>query len=682
MSKSNYTVLNIDYEPKSIESTRSTLEKAGLRVEVAEDGVAGLEAFDRVKPDIVLIEAMLPKKHGFEVCQEIKKSNHGKNVPVVITTGVYRGRKYRTQALHIYGADEYLEKPIPEEKLVSMCKEFLARSGKTMDAPAPEMQAQSAVAVNGASPTSPTADVTEQEIMERLDALLPGEELSEKSEIAAAPADVFAETAETPQASAAATPVIHGSAVPTPALEPTPLHEEAEAGETGEGDEPETSEASQVVQFPTKHLDDDEGEVETQAEDTVSDLESQLEEITEKLADDGPDDDSMISASVEETTAEPEEVATETGTEDDHEAEAETVQEVEAATEPDTLQEEDDVAAVAEPTDGEMAPEVESKTGKSRLVWIVAAIVIVAAVGATVFFVMRGRAVDPVPIKTQASTPRRTPESRPRPQAVFPSEPQMAEPATSDPESAPNEIGAPTPIPIERRSPKPEPESTPPPAAEETAKPVAADPKPAAKNPTPAVHKPDSKPAATAEAKVDKKIVQPPPVTTPTETKPEMASSTTDATPEPAATPPGTETFQASIVAEPGPAEPTPAEPAARQQVVTEPEPVPEPEPARGTQRGDLVDILEVDTQPVAVTRVSPTYPAIARRAGHEGTVVLNVLIDDKGRVEVVEVIMGVGRDDMDQAAIQAVAQWKFEPGIKDDVPVRVWKIEKVVFKL
>ncbi len=62
---------------------------------------------------------MLPKRHGFEVCQELKKTPHGTTCPVMIATSVYRGRRYRHQAMHLYSCDAYLEKPLTEEDLLS-----------------------------------------------------------------------------------------------------------------------------------------------------------------------------------------------------------------------------------------------------------------------------------------------------------------------------------------------------------------------------------------------------------------------------------------------------------------------------------------------------------------------------------------------------------------------------------
>jgi CheY-like chemotaxis protein len=114
----HYTILLIDYEPRSIERVRRPLTEAGFLVRLATDGVSGISTFEELEPDLVIIEAMIPKKHGFEVCQEIKRTPHGKRTPVFVQTAVYKGRKYRSQALHIYNCDEYLEKPYSDEFLV------------------------------------------------------------------------------------------------------------------------------------------------------------------------------------------------------------------------------------------------------------------------------------------------------------------------------------------------------------------------------------------------------------------------------------------------------------------------------------------------------------------------------------------------------------------------------------
>ena len=131
----DYTILLIDYDPRSIERTSGLLVGAGYSVEVAKNGIEGLAAFKRLDPGLVLVEAMLPKKHGFEVCQEIKQSPEGADVPVVIFTAVYKGRKYRSQAFHLYKCDEYLEKPVPDDRLLEAIGKLLPIESKPESEP-------------------------------------------------------------------------------------------------------------------------------------------------------------------------------------------------------------------------------------------------------------------------------------------------------------------------------------------------------------------------------------------------------------------------------------------------------------------------------------------------------------------------------------------------------------------
>jgi DNA-binding response OmpR family regulator len=150
---SDYTILLIDYDPKSIEHIERLMHAAGHRVEIAKNGLAGLESFREIAPSLVLVEAMLPKKHGFEVCQEIKASPEGKTTPVVILTAVYRGRKYRSQAFHLYHCDEYLEKPIDDARLMEVVGGFLETSGTKR----PAASETAAVADKGAPASETTA---------------------------------------------------------------------------------------------------------------------------------------------------------------------------------------------------------------------------------------------------------------------------------------------------------------------------------------------------------------------------------------------------------------------------------------------------------------------------------------------------------------------------------------------
>ena len=190
----DYTILLIDYDPRSIERTTGLLVGAGYSVEVAKNGIEGLAAFKRLSPGLVLVEAMLPKKHGFEVCQELKATPHGKTSPVLIVTAVYKGRKYRHQAMHHYGANGYIEKPITDEGLEAAVRSALGMqddpAGVAIGSPLADEAAGRDVEPPAAAerviarPDPPPAraqvraeitDPTELEILERLDFLIPGD---------------------------------------------------------------------------------------------------------------------------------------------------------------------------------------------------------------------------------------------------------------------------------------------------------------------------------------------------------------------------------------------------------------------------------------------------------------------------------------------------------------------------
>lgn len=179
MPQTKSKILIIDYEPRGIKQMYEPLKNAGYEILLAKDGVTGFEIFLKENPDLVLIEAMLPKRHGFEVCLDMKQSEHG-NTPVIIVTSVYKGRKYRTQAIHQYKCNEYLEKPLVPEKLLEAVDRLLPDGGTP---------AQAAPAPQAAPPRpapKPMADLSsvdqlEEEISNRLNEILFGSEDSDDS---------------------------------------------------------------------------------------------------------------------------------------------------------------------------------------------------------------------------------------------------------------------------------------------------------------------------------------------------------------------------------------------------------------------------------------------------------------------------------------------------------------------
>ena len=119
-------ILVIDYDQNSLSFLQGALTKEGYLVVTAGDGQAGWDKYNKESPDLVLMEAMLPKVHGFELCQRITSERNSQAV-VFIMTGVYKDRVYRTEALRTYGASEYFEKPLKMSELLASVQAVLGR---------------------------------------------------------------------------------------------------------------------------------------------------------------------------------------------------------------------------------------------------------------------------------------------------------------------------------------------------------------------------------------------------------------------------------------------------------------------------------------------------------------------------------------------------------------------------
>lgn len=110
-------ILIVDYDSSSLDSLAKIFDPYEFEIIKATDGLSAYDMFQSEKPDLVILEAMLPKLHGFDLAKKISNESKGK-VPVIIVTGLYRGPVYRNEALNYLGASEYFEKPYDEAKLV------------------------------------------------------------------------------------------------------------------------------------------------------------------------------------------------------------------------------------------------------------------------------------------------------------------------------------------------------------------------------------------------------------------------------------------------------------------------------------------------------------------------------------------------------------------------------------
>ena len=108
-------------------------ELSGYKLHVEVDGINGYRAIEREKPDLVILDIMLPGQNGFDVCRKMKSHNELKNIPVIILTA-------KSEELDIIlglelGADDYISKPFSPKVLFSKIKAILRRSKESEKIP-------------------------------------------------------------------------------------------------------------------------------------------------------------------------------------------------------------------------------------------------------------------------------------------------------------------------------------------------------------------------------------------------------------------------------------------------------------------------------------------------------------------------------------------------------------------
>ncbi len=116
-------ILIADDEPNIVVSLEFLMKREGFEVLVASDGEAALQSMTAQMPDLVLLDIMLPKKDGFEVCQQIRAKPEWQAVKVVMLTA--KGRETEVAKGLALGADAYITKPFSTKALVLQVRQLL-----------------------------------------------------------------------------------------------------------------------------------------------------------------------------------------------------------------------------------------------------------------------------------------------------------------------------------------------------------------------------------------------------------------------------------------------------------------------------------------------------------------------------------------------------------------------------
>ena len=612
-------VLIVDYDMKDTTRVSELLTNYGFEVAIAGDGQAGWDQYSALKPDVVLLEPMLSKIHGFELCQRIRSDSLGRT-QVIIVTGTYKDPIYKTETLRTYGIFRYFVKPVDNDKLLAAVNGAF-NVGKEHEPGQPEF----------IPPVAASSKPPEEKLRP----------VAEKKEF----------DFEQPEF----IPPVPASFKP-PAEKPRPVEEKKEP----ESKQPEfippvpaSSKPSLEKLRPAaekpKQRTPDAGNVEVDALLKKAlkgfDLETGLIKSPGKEPKKAPAPEPPRRPVPAPEIRKTEPIAPK-------KEERPPKPEPPAAPPPRT---ESSVHTERTPF-GDLYEEPAKKNFKP--VVIIAAVVVLAVAA---FLILKPGSPGATNEVQAGGSSLLEPAADLETGSMLDSETVAigSEIQETDPENAVKPEPAKPVDKIETARPRPSEQPAAPPAAQ--AKPVA--------------RRPESAPEAVRSVEPEATKVQRPAETVgdKRESTPAPAASTPAEKPVQESAPPP-EVKESVPPAAAQAVTPPPAE-------VKQP-PAVKPSPP-SVQRGQLVSLNEVSQKPSVVRRVMPVYPEIARRLKIEGSVTVNALIDESGNVIDTEVIKGIKNDSgTHRAAEAAVRKWRFNPALVNGVPVKVWMPVALVFKV
>ena len=122
-------ILIVDDEPAAIDYASAVLEENGYIAISAEDGIEGMEKAKAERPDLVLLDIMMPGKGGIALYRDLRKEDETKDIPVIVITGVARGQRFEERMMKkapgIPPPDGYIEKPMKPEGLLELVGKLL-----------------------------------------------------------------------------------------------------------------------------------------------------------------------------------------------------------------------------------------------------------------------------------------------------------------------------------------------------------------------------------------------------------------------------------------------------------------------------------------------------------------------------------------------------------------------------
>ena len=123
-------ILIVDDEPEQIDFASTLLEENGYVPISATNGIDGMKKVKTERPDLILLDILMPERGGIGMYQDLRQSEETKNIPVVIVTGIARGGRFEefmlTQGQDIPSPDGYVEKPMNPEVVLQLVSDLLS----------------------------------------------------------------------------------------------------------------------------------------------------------------------------------------------------------------------------------------------------------------------------------------------------------------------------------------------------------------------------------------------------------------------------------------------------------------------------------------------------------------------------------------------------------------------------
>ena len=121
-------VLIVDDDPELVETVSMMLESKGFEVGKAYDGLEGEEAIKKRRPDVLILDVMMPRKNGYQLCKELKSNKWTQEIPIILLTAV--GEAVPTTSYsHAEGmaveAEDFIPKPVDAATLVEAVQRLL-----------------------------------------------------------------------------------------------------------------------------------------------------------------------------------------------------------------------------------------------------------------------------------------------------------------------------------------------------------------------------------------------------------------------------------------------------------------------------------------------------------------------------------------------------------------------------